>query len=273
MGWNWVMAAAQALSIAIDPVAWTQVQRIGWPGESHRVEVIQPVAGVYRTGCGDLPAASRSDGQHSFRMGEYCKQLVVLMDLSAGTSDPQLAEAFLARHEAFHVAAQMYGSKIPLEFLEIEPSLVERFAGSSAFQPLFAEVDALLAALDSGGELSCPALVGAYRALADDERRYLDYKMFWEWPAEFYAQQTTFGSDTGSYERFRSGLFSNGNEGFELFVAGVKAGLILDRIMGREAWQKAVAEGGSMFDLVMATAGCAGPERGVRVRMRRVELL
>lgn len=272
MGWNLVMAAAQALSIAIDPAAWTQVQRIEWPGESQRVEVIQPEAGVYRTGCGDLPAASPSDGYHSFRMGEHCKQLVVLMDLSAGTSDPQLAEAFLARHEAFHVAAQMYGSKIPLEFLEIEPSLVERFAGSTAFQPLFAEVDSLLATLDSGSELSCPALVDAYRALADNERRYLDYKMFWEWPAEFYAQQTTFGRDTASYRNFRSRLFNGGNEGFELFVAGVEAGLILDRAMGREAWQDAVAEGRSMFDLLLDATGCSRPERGIRVRMKRVEL-
>ena len=269
------MLLARSLSVGMDPAVWMSAAGIDWPGDDRQVLVLQPASGRYEIDCGGstTPVEIEDGENYSFRMGEHCGRLVVLMNLSPGVSGAPVAERFLAHHEAFHLAAQIYGSGVPWEFLGVDPDAVHRFSGGSQFRTLFEQAGAVTDGLRDGKRPSCEPLLQAYSALSVEERKYIDYKMFWEWPAEFYAEQIVFGERLNDYEKFREGLFRTGNEGYELFTAGVKVGLALDTLVGRQAWQESVAGGASMFDVLLENTGCQSPLRGPAMRMRRVALL
>ena len=265
------LIGAQVLTVSIDPSIWTQVDRIAWPGNERNVLVLGPTTSRYVTECGVLDLAGASKAGYSFRLGEHCHRLIVFMNLSGGVTDQPRAEQFLSEHESFHVAAQMYGSKVPVEFMGVDPGLVRGFSGSDRFKNFYTSIEDLFASEMNGDEASCAYLEASYKALDPGAREYLDYKIFWEWPAEYYAQKAVFHDDFVGYSKFRSQLFSEGNDGFELFVSGVKTGMILDKVMGRERWQEMAAEGASMLDLLLGHYGCHPIPRSLPVRMKRVD--
>ena len=263
----------QALVIAIDPSIWVPAGEIAWPSAEKSVTVLDISRADPLDQCASLLQVPRGNsGGHSFRMGEACQKLVVLMDLSGGINGGETALQFLAHHESFHVAAQMYGNRIPFDFLGLDPELVREFAGSPEFNELYGQLELLTTSIINGSSRSCKGVELAYASLDERSRAYLDHKMFWEWPAEFYAQQVTFPGDFGKYQSFRSELFVGGDPGYELFISGVRAGLALDVLAGRANWQSDVAGGQSMFHLLMAHSGCQSRTFESTVRMTRVEL-
>lgn len=269
---NAVMALTQLISISIDPSVWMYTSRIEWPDEHEEVLVLKPVSGNFYIGCGDVMPHDARD-IYFFRLGEHCNRLIVLMEFLPSPENARKAEAFIGHHEAFHLAVQMYGFKVPWEFLSIDPTLVKRYSYKNNLIGIYGELDKIYEAVTEYRDVSCNSLWDRYSRLNEGERRYLDYKMFWEWPAEFYAEQVIFGKNFTGYQEFRGRLFYDGNEGFELFVSGVKVGMILDKLMGREKWQERVADGVSMFDLLLSELGCTPPTRGFGVRMKRVNLM
>ncbi|WP_162433959.1 hypothetical protein [Pseudoxanthomonas koreensis] len=263
----------QALVVAIDPSIWTPAGAIAWPGQERAVTVVDTSQPDYAGQCASLLQIQRPNSAgYSFRMGEECQKLFVFMDLGGGVNGGEPSIWFLARHESFHIAAQMYGSRIPVDFIQIDPELVRDFSDGTEFAGLYHELALLTTSIVNGSPRSCKSVELAYVSLSERSRTYLDYKIFWEWPAEFYAQQASFPGDFGKYESFRSQLYVGGDPGYELFVSGVRTGLALDALVGRSNWQSDVAQGQSMFHLLMAHGGCQSRKFDPTVRMRRVEL-
>ena len=267
-------AAASVMVATIDPSAWTQSSSIAWPGSSHAVMVMKPSELWRASSCeqGRHQALQPKQPQYSFKLGEFCEQLVVLMNLDGGVKGGEIARWFLAHHESFHLAAQMYGSKVPIRFLEIDQGLVSDHAQGEYFSDLYSEIDLITDRILGGHPADCASLERSLSSLSDRSREYLEYKIFWEWPAEFYAQQIMFPGRFAEYKDFRQNIFVTGDSGSELFLAGVKTGLALDVLAEREAWQREVSEGWSMFDLLLSHCGCDGRDPGPTVRMRRVDL-
>ena len=267
--------AVQALVVSIDPTVWTQAHTIEWPGQDRTVTVLElnrpeqtiPCAEIRR-----LQAAKDSRESYSFRVGESCQKLFVVMDLSGGINGGTESLKLLAHHESFHIAAQMYGAKIPVEYLEIDPALTREFSRGDEFTEFYEDVEELTASILSGTPSSCNKLESSYELLDARPREYLDYKIFWEWPAEFYAQQAVIPDDFERYQLIRSKLFAGGDPGYRLFLSGVRVGLALDTIAGRENWQSAVAEGHSMLNLLLSHSGCRARQPSPTVRMKHVEL-
>lgn len=265
-----VIAGALLLSgslatVAIDSSAWTQASRIDWPGDDRLVTLVQPhsLGGT----CWDGARLPDPDS-YRFLMGEACGRLVVFMDLRLGLNADPRSLIFISQHEAFHLAAQMYGSVIPIDFVELEPNLAEENADGLAFSGLYSAIGRSL----DGGSGSCSDVAAALRGLTESQRRYINYKAFWEWPAEFYAQQVVFAGDFDAYVGLRSELFAHDNSGYQIFVTGVRVGQQLDQKLGRAVWQEMVANGRSMLDLFLESGGCEAPARGPGVRFRKVEL-
>lgn len=263
----------QALALTIDPSIWTQAHAIAWPGPERTVTVLDahqlaPTDPCISKGKDLVPKSEN----YSFRMGEACRKLFVVMDLTGGINGGAEAVQLLAYHESFHVAAQMYGAEIPVELLEIDPDIVSEFSEGKYFADFYKQVDLLTSSIISGTPRSCRDLESSYGVLSERARSYLDYKIYWEWPAEFYAQQAVRPHDFEGYKTLRSQLFVGGDPGYELFISGVRAGLALDIALGRSSWQTRVAQGQSMLHLLLSEGGCRARSFSPTVRMRRVEI-
>lgn len=269
--------AANVVTATIDPAAWTQTGSIRWPGQEQAVIVMDAAGPWQASGCESglkLNDAALAEA-YSFHLGEYCGRLVVVMNLSGGINGGHEARMFLAHHESFHVAAQMYGSLIPLRFLEIDQRIVSKYAEGSRFTDVYSHIDRLTRGIqqNGGSEFSCTALESSLSSMGEEARSYLEYKIFWEWPAEYYAQQIMFPDSYEKYAEVRQSIFAfGGDSGSELFTAGVKVGRKLDVLFGREEWQRRVSEGWSMLDLLLERSGCVGQVPGPTVRMKRVDL-
>ena len=269
--------AANVITATIDPLAWTQASSIAWPGSERAVTVMDANESWQPPGCeiGLEASDSASIDTYSFHMGEYCGSLVVVMNLSGGIRGGHEARMFLAQHESFHVAAQMYGSLIPVRFLEIYQRIVSRYAEGSQFTDLYSHIDSFTKRITQVGSSGsgCAALEKSLDSLDEDARTYLDYKIFWEWPAEYYAQQVIFPHDYEKYVEVRRNVFaSGGDSGSDLFMTGVRVGRALDVLVGRVNWQLRVSEGWTMLDLLLESSGCEARAPGPTVRMKRVEL-
>ena len=177
-------------------------------------------------------------------MGQEGNQLVVVLGLAPGITGGERAWDFLAAHEAFHLAAQYYGARIPFAYLEIEESLVKTHAMDPQLLRIYDAVDELHRSAGDGTAISCDQFSAAFRSMDQGAKAYFTYKAFWEWPAEFYAYKTSFKDSLSDYEEFRAELFSD-DAGYRLFTSGVKVAEMVEVKLGRSAWQQRAAEGES----------------------------
>lgn len=204
-------------------------------------------------------------------MGEVCGQLVVVYrDDEFREASGQLGLEFIAHHESFHLAVQIYGSSVPIEYLRNKRS--EITGGSTEFFHYLAEYfsthDVESGSLDKNHV--CNVIFEKYSMLSIDERREVDGIVFWEWPAEYYAYRKLKSDhllDTKSYENIRRAAGS-----YSEYYPGVFMGLLLDGLFGSRQWQSQVGEGKSMMDVL--GAACSNdyePLPRVNVRVKRME--
>lgn len=236
--------------VSIDPEVWIPAAQIRWPSAEQTVVVLegrdQAEADILRV----------VEGRYEFRFAQVDDRLVVIVGLGPGFAREPRAVEFLAAHESFHVAAQIYGAKIPVNYLDMDPELARTYTDGVAFEGFYDAIDVMHDGLAAGGkDAGCEALSRAYEELSEDARTYLAYKAFWEWPAEFYSYSIAFSARPNEYEGFRANLFRE-NAGFRLYTSGVKAAQLLEAKLARSEWQTRVANGQSMLSLLAATYNC-----------------
>lgn len=236
--------------VVIDADAWQHASRIRWPSSEQAVVVYEGTTDA------DSELLRVDAERHEFRFAQVGDRLVAVMGLWPGVNGGDRAREFLAAHESFHIAAQFYGGRIPLAYLEVDPILVRAYAEGRAFDGFYDAIDTMHAEVARGAEdVDCSALEETYAALEEGARTYLNYKIFWEWPAEFYSYSVTFAGRLGEYEAFRARLFPD-DTGYRLFTAGVKVARMLEAKLPRAEWQAQVADGRSMLAVLAATYQC-----------------
>src|SRR5690606_19942467 len=236
--------------VAIDADVWLPASSIRWPSSEHAVAIYE---GTTESGSELHKVAA---DRYEFKFIQVGDRLVVVMGLHPGLNGGRQAREFVSAHESFHIAAQLYGARIPLNYLEIAPELVATHAGAHAFEFFYDAIDTMHAEVARGAEdVDCSALEETYAALEEGARTYLNYKIFWEWPAEFYSYSVTFAGRLGEYEAFRARLFPD-DTGYRLFTAGVKVARMLEAKLPRAEWQAQVADGRSMLAVLAATYQC-----------------
>lgn len=262
---KWVICIAISLLGVIDPVGQStspmeinidrSVWRSGlidWPSDEHFVifyyELPPDVSDCTILSGEFLSRIYTGPMSSTLRMGEACGRLVVVYrddGLSAATG--RLGLEFVGRHESFHLAVQMYGSSVPLEYLRekrnITSSRAKKFFERLSKSFPLAEVEA-----NPPSEMDvCREIVTGYLELPDDVRREIDSLVFWEWPAEYYAYKSLrrYGKiNHSSYKKIR--LIAGD---YYEYSSGVSFGLILDRVIGTRGWQDRVMTGESMLDI------------------------
>lgn len=230
-----------AAYVAIDPVAWTQAKQIRWPSGEATVAVFDGSSGS------DHEFLRVAHDRHEFRFSQRGDRLTVVMGLEAGLGGGQAGWNFLAAHETFHIAAQMYGAKIPFAYIDLDSRLLRQYASGADFAEFYRAIDTMHEGVRvPTADVGCGPVAKAYKRLDDIARTYFNYKAFWEWPAEFYAYSVAFHGGMDAYENFRGRLFTN-DTGYRLFVSGVKVAELLEAKMGRDVWQARAVSGQSML--------------------------
>lgn len=245
---------SSSIEVSINQEIWHGGD-IRWPSDIHSVIFYYKKPSDIK-GCGglgkDFFATVYSDQtKRDLRMGEICNRLVVVFrddvfEMEAGN----LGLEFAARHEAFHLAAQIYGSRVSLEYLQTQRRVA---TGRSAefFDQLvnafpLADVESHLPSISD----VCRAIFPKYLDMSDDEKQEIDSLVFWEWPAEYYAYRSLKQEgriDAISYERIRRLAGS-----YEEYSPGISIGLILDGMFDSRDWQARIKEGESMLDIIGA---------------------
>lgn len=204
----------------------------------------------------------------SLRMGEVCGSLVVVYrDDAFNMAAGELGLEFIAQHESFHLAVQIYGSQIPIEYLRTQRRVAE---GRSAefFKKLtesFFLFDAEKSHLNK--DVICGKVFKGYDLLSEDEKREVDGVVFWEWPAEYYAYRKLKRDGSIDYKSYSVIRRLAGS--YDEYSPGVSVGLALDGILGSNYWQSRVMKGESMMDVIGAM--CSSdyiplPRTNVRVK-------
>ena len=227
--------------VRIDRDAWPAADTIRWPersGETVRV-YFSEAALVRDLGLDATQAGRLSSRSSTLLLGEHDAKLVVLLrDASLGI-DP--VRRFAAEHEAFHLAAQFYGLRVPATLLE--PGDADDAGAVNAFWDEVVRV--------SRGQASCHDARERFMALGGPDRRHVLARAFWEWPAEYYARRTVLGDrPEQDYLALRARIPS-GKE----YVAG---GLALWALPtdGPQDWRAKVAAGLNPVNALLEAGGC-----------------
>src|SRR5690606_9303053 len=117
--------------VSIDPEVWIPAAQIRWPSAEQTVVVLegrdQAEADILRV----------VEGRYEFRFAQVDDRLVVIVGLGPGFAREPRAVEFLAAHESFHVAAQIYGAKIPVNYLDMDPELARTYTDGVAFEGFY----------------------------------------------------------------------------------------------------------------------------------------
>ncbi|GAB3367049.1 hypothetical protein GCM10027431_10000 [Lysobacter rhizosphaerae] len=254
-----------AIPIEFDPAVWSQAERIVWPGTDRHVMVAynhkpddelcqKPLKDSFRD----------SLNKRRFVSGTACGQFWVVMP-----PYPELAKLTrmgwrgLAAHEAFHSAVQLSGTrKVPFA---IATAADADWADADLKQAnrFFWEVVAATRppqTLDPAE--TCSRLSEAYGALGERELRYVRYKAHAEWPAEFFMRNYDAGLvNDQAYESYRRQKLAFVEDDV-LYLAGGFSMQLVDRKLGRQAWQKRYIEGETPLNLLFEALGCEKPDPG-----------
>lgn len=240
--------------VSIESAIWTQAAAIQWPSRERSVLFIHHEGELSEDVC-SLSVRQRISGffeetsTKGLRIGEACGRLFVLFKDRSLDRWP-LALEFAAHHEAFHLAAQIYGSKVPIEFLAVRRQDV----GPNANR-FFQQVEGSVGERSEAIELAelCGILRNEYLTLPESERDRIDAVAYWEWPAEYYAYQAMASRHDSFPSRYRSIRSRIGS--LAEYSPGVATGMLLDRELGRSHWQLRVAGGETMIQIAASLCG------------------
>lgn len=262
------------INVEIDEGLWTNAADIRWPSEEKDVWFFfnkhasrHP---CLRENADFVRDVFLGEALKSLRLGEKCGALIVLYrDDEFTKSSGITALRFVANHEAFHLAAQMYGMRVPIEYLD------NRGYKPEAASKFFRDLTVLFGAnyqYEPSKDQICSFLEAELLALPRADRLYANKTAYWEWPAEYYSYSYLNARgqlDWGKYRRIRSSLGD-----YLEYAPGIPMGRMLDKLIGRAAWQDQLSAGSSMLDI--ACSVCFEgykPDNGVLVQVRRMHLM
>lgn len=198
--------------------------------------------------------ATRSD----FLIGEACGGLVVLFrPLPVALNDA--ARQILAVHEAFHAAVQMHNLLPRIDVVDDpgEPGEIAR----ENIDSFLGTLPGLLTGERHLNGNACARIKAGYLALPLFEREYVDYKSYWEWPAEFYTRETALKQmSVAEYRALRKALFLNDLKE-RVYFTGALAMESIDRAIPREQWQRRYKDGETILNLFAESLGCSPVHR------------
>lgn len=202
-----------------------------------------------------------SDPAQGLALGEACGRWLVLFN-RPGQAEAlgERGRAFLAAHEAFHLAVQIHGGlQRPDRILSRRESSVRERA-----------VHRLIRAdLRRARPDFCARFTRAYGRLDSTERDNLRATTHWEWPAEYYARRHIFGADAaGAYPPARALLGSALEYG-----TGADAVDALVRARGAATVAASVWAGNNLLDDYLQLRDCTPVDSGgLRVPVARLPL-
>ncbi|MFC3149258.1 hypothetical protein ACFOEN_16670 [Piscinibacterium candidicorallinum] len=183
-------------------------------------------------------------------MGELCGHLYVLFDDPILSASDERTRRFIADHEAFHIAAQMYGAKVPIVFVGDRPQIE---AESRSFLRNLERVlnASSLVGVGDAYDSVCALLEKYHLHTSSAERQALSHWIFWEWPAEDYAfrmLRKNHHADIEDYLRIRTLLGDS-----EVYALGPIVGMALDQMVGQAVWQHRIQQGETMLDVLVGS--------------------
>ena len=257
-----------AKEYAIDPRIWSPAEDIRWPNPESKTVVVYYSADevVEKFGLHRETAKKEKLFEPQIRIGEVSGNLVVMV------SDEELlhdaVRVFVSAHEAFHLAAQYYGSRVGLNKLSPFPEIEHEHQVNELWS--YIEHQSRSARI-SGGSVDCVGIMDRFSSLSEIDRAYVLHRSYWEWPAEYYARVYSFGYQDGDgYQAARRMIPGDHYE----YTSGSEALLYVNRIKGDDSWQREISDGASSLDVFMDAAGCGHLDRKmVRVRISRIGFL
>lgn len=202
-----------------------------------------------------------SDPAQGLALGEACGRWLVLFNRPRQVDAlGERGRAFLAAHEAFHLAVQIHGG------LQRPDRILPRRESSVRERALLRIVRADLRRARPD---FCSRFTRAYSRLGSTERDNLRATTHWEWPAEYYARRQTFGADAADAYPAARRLLGSALE----YGTGADAVDALVRARGAAAVAASVWAGNNLLDDYLQMRDCAPVDAGgLRVPVARLPL-
>lgn len=245
--------------VSINANIWHPAKDIRWPSDKRAVDFYWNNDSA-ASACAELRSKIHETygGESRARLsfGESCGTLVVLFrdDNLLAKENKNVMLYFVSSHEAFHIAAQIYGGRIPIKYIETHrPILTAHEKDASVKLRQIAE-SYLSFGSTSRKAKSCGALKDVVDGLSKNEIERLNFIIFWEWPAEYYAFRVMRSRgilDLTAYNTLRTEIGDA-----EEYTPSAPFGLMLDNLYSGTTWQHRIADDGvTMLDLFMDLCG------------------
>lgn len=240
---------------------------IRWPSERHYVSVIFGAAPVEE--CAAVRSYASEINQdrsesHDGMMGELCHNLYVFSG-RPGLRSGHRIQSFYAEHESFHLAVQSYGFEVPLQYVRSVSD-----ASLPVVLPIFRKI------ASSHRDAGCESLVSSLLALTPSQLHYLAFRAWWEWPAEYHAFKAMYSrNEFESYRELRrTAVLDPTISDHFVYIAGVAAGMYLDKFARNREWRSELRRGENMLNVYLEVRGCnfevpVGPTVALTAEIKR----
>lgn len=260
-------AKTTEILVKIDPIIWTQSDKIDWHGHVRYITVVLNFNRDTKI-CGKPLAKSIINElrPNSYLLyGTACGKMWLLISeqfLEKFNLSAKQANA-MAHHEAFHLAVQMLRTQ---SLVRIDNTL-----GESNIIPTKSELLKiehflrLLSPIKVGkkspvsSSVNCFALSVAYSAMQPRTREHLRDRAWLEWPAEYYMRSIAYPNDDKGYWAFRLGPVGQSTENPLNILYEVSGDVVsaMDKKFSRSVWQSQYLSGESIINLASKAKGCA----------------
>ena len=243
------------LTHVFDETVWSSAS-IRWPSADQKVHVYFDQNSEHFV-CPRLKVIakkfySNKDKYGNLDYGQNCKKLIVLFN------EPELNnlenfQPFLAAHESFHIAAQVYGGYIVLDNIYLDE---DNYDFLSDFVALLHQ-----SLIKTNKNSVCYSITNFMDNLTENQRVILLHKAMVEWPAEYYSKQTIFGNDDKNYSKFRLNtaeiLSSSVDKAWvEFYMAGHGVIKHIEKTLKTSQWQAKVTRDETLLDIYLKQQGC-----------------
>ncbi len=185
--------------------------------------------------------------ERKYAIGELCDELFVFVQ--APPNDDDMLPMVIS-HESFHLLAQLSTMRMPLAYADVLTSEgqfdnyenLDRFFNFVMLPDAGVSVD------------KCERLDSIIGRLSEEELDYMKWRIFAEWPAQYYTMLDAFGEDR--IAEFYT--LTERHPGFDhsLYVSAIEGIKTIESKFGKETWQTMLYEGFSLFDMYQYSLGC-----------------